>query len=89
METIKQWENGDLFTITYTGDGDDSVIVNSQINEGLDRAILISIVTNEGFPIINEVITINQSGMREVLNARDGAFICSDGNTFNVLKNGL
>lgn len=84
--TVKQWTDGDSVTFAYNGDGDGSVSVASDVNEGIDRSITIQVETTAGSPEVTQAVTINQIGLREVFNTSDGPFLLSDNSTFNVLK---
>ena len=72
-------------TLEYAGtDGNVSVSVYSSVNEGLDTSVQFVISTTDGTK--SETITVNREGRREKFNASDGAFLTSDGSTFNVIK---
>ena len=85
----KAWNDGsgDSLTITASsGEGDASLEVSSPICEGIDRGLTVEGVTTKGTPSASASITVIQLGLREVFNASDGAFLLSDGTTFNILK---
>lgn len=72
-------------TLEYAGtEGNVSVSVYSSVNEGVDTSVQFVISTLDGTK--SETITVNRQGRREKFNASDGAFITSDGSTFNVIK---
>lgn len=73
-------------TLEYAGtDGNVSVSVySSSVNEGVDTSVQFVISTTDGTK--SETITVNREGRREKFNASDGAFLTSDGSTFNVVK---
>ena len=72
-------------TLEYAGtEGNVSVSVYSSVNEGLDTSVQFVISTTDGTK--SETITVNREGRREKFNASDGAFLTSDGSTFNVIK---
>lgn len=72
-------------TLEYAGtEGNVSVSVYSSVNEGLDKTVSFVISTTDGTK--SETITVNREGRREKFNASDGAFLTSDGSTFNVIK---
>lgn len=73
-------------TLTYTGQGNDSVSISSDINEGIDRAQSIKVETTAGNDPKRENILIKQVGLREVFTPTDGEFVLADGGTFNTLK---
>lgn len=72
-------------TLEYAGtEGNVSVSVYSSVNEGLDKTVSFVVSTTDGTK--SETITVNREGRREKFNASDGAFLTSDGSTFNVIK---
>lgn len=88
METKIKWNDGEgHITTAYTGEGNDSVAVSSDVNEGIDRTQNITVKTTKGNLPKTQTVTVTQLGMREIFNASDNAFILADGSTFNVLKN--
>ena len=75
----------DKVILEYAGtEGNVSVSVYSSVNEGLDKTVSFVISTTDGTK--SEAITVNREGRREKFNASDGAFLTSDGSTFNVIK---
>ncbi len=88
MELRKQWNDGsgDVLTATYQGEGNEEVPFSSDLNEGVDRAMQVTFKVDENVYAERNVV---QEGMREVFNASDGDFILADGETFNVLKDGI
>lgn len=76
-------KNGIVFEYA-TNSGSTSVTVSSSVNEGLDKTVSFVISTTDGTK--SETITVNREGRREKFNASDGAFLTSDGSTFNVIK---
>ena len=75
----------DKVILEYAGtEGNVSVSVYSSVNEGLDKTVSFVISTTDGTK--SETITVNREGRREKFNASDGAFLTSDGSTFNVIK---
>lgn len=74
---------GGSITLDYTGEGSGAVTVTSDINEGIDREQTVTISNAYGQ---SAVVTVTQEGLREPLLCSDGAFLCADGGTFNVLK---
>lgn len=83
-----KWDEGDGYiTTTEKGTGDAEVPFSSIANEGIDRTNVVSVTTKEG---VTRSIKVNQIGLRETFNTSDvGEFVCSDGSTFNVLKDGV
>lgn len=79
---IKKWEDGGNLTITYDGDGNGSAIIQSDLNEGIDREMLITFKSRK-HSVERKVF---QEGLREKFESDDGEFILADGGTFNVLK---
>lgn len=85
----KTWSDGsgDVLTITPdTGNGNGTLQVSSAVCEGLDRNMTVNVAITAGSPDVTAELVVNQTGLREVFNASDGAFLLSDGTTFNVLK---
>ena len=76
-------KNGIVFEYA-TNSGSTSVTVSSSVNEGLDKSVTLTVETTDGTK--SETITVNREGRREKFNASDGAFLTSDGSTFNVIK---
>lgn len=83
-ELKKQWDNGELLTVTYDGDRDGSATFTSDVNESLDREMVVTYVDKDRKMSVAQ--TVKQAGLREVFNASDGNFALADGGTFNVLK---
>lgn len=87
METKIKWNEGEGYiTATYTGSGSGSASIQSDLNEGVDREQSILVKTTKGNSSKTQSVSVKQLGMREVLNASDGAFILADGGTYNVIK---
>lgn len=90
MEHKIKWNEGEgSFTATYDGSGNGSVVVSSDVNEGIDREQRITVETTEGNNPKSESVSIKQYGMREIFLPSDGDFILADDGTFNVMKNEL
>ena len=70
-------------TIDYSGDGNGTISIASDENEGIDREQTLSVKNGRG---LSADLTVRQEGLREPFNASDGNFLLSDGDTFNVLK---
>ena len=84
------WTTGDgNITLTYNGQGNDTVSVSSNINEGIDREQTINLSTTKGNNPKSVDIVVKQEGMREVFVASDGSFLLANGGTLNTLKNEL
>lgn len=86
-ELEKQWDNGELLTVAYDGDRDGSATFTSDVNESLDREMVVTYVDKDRRVSVAQMV--KQAGLREIFNASDGGFILADGGTFNVLKNEL
>lgn len=86
---IKWSESNDYITATYNGSGNETVLVSSDINEGIDRQMTINVKTTQGSNQKTKSIIVSQLGLREVFSPSDGSFILADGGTYNVKKNGL
>lgn len=75
----------DKVILEYAGtEGNVSVSVYSSVNEGLDKTVSFVISTTDNTK--SESIVVKRQGRREKFNASDGAFLTSDGSTFNVIK---
>lgn len=83
-ELKKQWSDGELLTVVYNGDRDGSATFTSDINESIDREMVVTYVDKDRKVSVAQMV--KQVGLREVLNASDGLLITSDGETLNVLK---
>lgn len=81
------WGTGEgNITLTYTGQGNGSASISSDINEGIDREQSIKVETTVGDDPKSEYVLVKQVGLREVFEPSDGEFVLADGGTFNVLK---
>lgn len=77
------WNNGDGdIILSYDGKGDETVIVSSDVNGGLDRHQTITVAHDEN---LKAELQVSQIGRREVF---VDDFILKDGTTFNVIKEG-
>jgi hypothetical protein len=83
-ELKKQWSDGELLTVVYNGDRDGSATFTSDVNESIDREMVVTYVDKDRKVSVAQMV--KQVGLREVLNASDGLLITSDGETLNVLK---
>lgn len=83
-ERKRQWNDGELLTIVYDGNRDSSATFTSDVNEGIDREMVVTYVDKDRKVSVAQMV--KQAGLREVLNASDGLLITSDGETLNVLK---
>lgn len=85
MATVsKIWPDGEgSLSIAYTGDGDGAISFSSPLNEGCDRSLDVIVANNFGNSV---TVHVTQIGFREPFLCSDGNFLCSDGGTFNVLK---
>lgn len=83
-ELKKQWNDGELLTVAYGGDRDGSATFTSDVNESIDREMVVAYVDKDRKVSVAQMV--KQVGLREVLNASDGLLITSDGETLNVLK---
>lgn len=83
----KEWENGGSLTVTYEGRSDGDATFTSDVNEGLDREASVTFVDfSKDIRIECKVV---QVGKREVFSVADGDFILADGETFDVVKDGI
>lgn len=77
------WLEGDgVLTATEGGSGNGTVSFSSEANEGIDRSLTVNI----GSELVSKQVTVSQIGKREVYTCTDGEYICSDGGTYNVIK---
>ena len=83
-ELIKPWNDGGSLSATYNGSGDGEAIFTYDVNEGIDREMLVIFADTERSMMTERKVM--QIGRREIFN---DDFILSDGGTFNVLKDGL
>lgn len=81
MEKRIPWNNGggDII-LSYDGEGDETVTVTSDVNEGIDRQQTITVTHDEN---LKAELQVTQIGRREVF---VDDFILKDGTTFNVIK---
>lgn len=91
METKSlKWIEGDGYiTATYSGSGNDTVLISSDENDGIDRMQSINVSTTKGNNPKTISVSLMQIGMREVFVSKEDTFVLSDGGTYNVLKNGV
>lgn len=82
-ELRKQWQDGELLTATYEGSGNGSAIFSSDVNESIDRDMSVAFVDSGRSVVVERIV--KQTGMREVFNVAEGAFMVAEG-SFNVLK---
>lgn len=80
---IRKWNDGDTFTVIYSGNGNGTAYFSSGTNEGVDRSATVTFRDTDGRVSVEKAVT--QTGRREVF----GDFILADGGTFNVIKHGL
>lgn len=83
-ELKKQWSDGELLTVVYNGNRDGSATFTSDVNESIDREMVVTYVDKDRKVSVAQMV--KQAGLREVFNASDGDFALADGGTFNVLK---
>lgn len=87
MEARIAWNgSNDSIVITYTGNGNGVISVQSDKNEGVDRQQSFNIETTKGSSKKIASVTVKQYGMREVFQCVDGDFLLLDGGGLNVLK---
>lgn len=88
MATTKiKWNEGEGYiTATYTGSGNGSASISSDVNEGIDRTQSVTVKNTSGNNIKKISVGVTQLGMREVFKTSDGDFILNNGGNFNVLK---
>jgi hypothetical protein len=86
-ELVKPWNDGGSLSVAYEGSGDGSAVFSSDVNEGIDREMIV--VFRDGGRTVAVERKVLQVGMREMFVPSDGDFILADGGTYNVLKNEL
>jgi protein associated with RNAse G/E len=82
-ELKKQWSDGELLTVVYNGDRDGSATFTSDVNESIDREMVVTYVDKDRKVSVAQMV--KQAGLREVFNVVEGTFMVAEG-TFNVLK---
>ena len=86
-EFVKQWNDGENLTVTYSGSGDGQAVFTSDTNESIDKGIDVTIRTTKGNNTDSKVVKVKQIGLREVLTDADGELLLSsEGETLNALK---
>lgn len=90
METRIKWQEGEGYiTATYTGSGNGSASIASDVNEGIDRVQAVTVATTQGSEPKSASIEVTQIGLRQRLITSDGFVFCvADGGRFAVLKDG-
>ena len=86
MKTLeKNWNNGQILSVTYDGNGDGEAIFESEINEGIDREL--SVQFSGGGILVDRLV--KQEGLRQPINLNGGGvFRIANGGRFGVLKVG-
>ena len=65
METRIKWNEGDGYiTATYTGSGNGSASISSDLNEGIDREQSILVKTTKGNSPKTQSVSVKQLGMQ-------------------------
>lgn len=88
MATLtKNWNvGGGAATITYTGQGDGTISIKADVNEGVDRTMQLTVTAGS----VSKSLTVNQVGKREYFNSKTASgvevFACKDGSEFLTLK---
>ena len=86
-ELVRPWNDGGSLTAAYEGSGDGSAVFSSDVNEGIDRDMMVAFVDKSRTVIVER--KVKQEGRREVFTGYDERFITADGGTFNSIKDGL
>lgn len=85
-ETIKQWNDGGVLSVTYDGDGDGTAVFASDANEGIDREMSVQFEGVNASPVER---IVRQDGLRQRFVTSDNlVLVGSDGGRFAVLKEG-
>lgn len=84
MKTLeKNWNNGQILSVTYDGNGDGEAIFESEINEGIDREL--SVQFSGGGVQVERLV--KQEGLRQPIALNGGGvFRIANGGRFGVLK---
>lgn len=84
MKTLeKNWNNGQILSVTYDGNGDGEAIFESEINEGIDREL--SVQFSGGGVQVERLV--KQEGLRQPIALNGGGvFRVAGGGRFGVLK---
>lgn len=86
-ELIKQWNDGENLTVTYTGSGNGQAVFTSEINESLDKEIGVIIKTTQGNNIDEKNVLVKQVGLREeYITTDDEIYETADGEIYGCLK---
>lgn len=85
-QTVRQWNDGGNLTVVYDGDRDGSAVFSSDTNEGVDREM--NVLFKDVSGKVSHSRTVLQEGRREPFFGSDGEIALSDGDTFNVIKEG-
>lgn len=88
MELKKNWDDGsgDTLTAAYQGEKKGTATFSSVTNEGTDRTMPVYFKSGDHTFVERNVV---QEGRRETYDCIDGEYICADGLTYNVIKDGL
>lgn len=81
-QTQKQWNNGDLLSVTYEGNGDGTAVFTSEANEGIDREMTVAFV---GAGMVAER-TVKQKGLRVRFITADNLVFSGADKVFGVLR---
>ena len=82
---IRQWNNGGSLSVSYEGDRDGSAIFSSEVNEGLDREMLVVFADSSKTVRIEK--KVRQDGMREeYVTADNDVYITADNEIYGCLK---
>ena len=86
-EFVKQWNDGDNLTVTYTGSGNGQAVFTSEINESLDKEIVVIVKTTQGNNIDEKNVLVKQVGLREeYITTDDEVYETADGEIYGILK---
>ena len=86
-ELIKQWNDGENLTVTYTGSGNGEATFTSEVNEGIDKEINVIVRTTEGNNVDEKSVVVKQAGLREeYITADDEVYMTADNEIYGCLK---
>ena len=84
-QKIIQWQTGGNVTLTYSGQGDGPVTVQSDDNPTDEaRSMTVAIETTQGYPVQTKAFTVMQAAGPNFRLSDGGILRMADGNYLNV-----
>jgi hypothetical protein len=84
-QEVKSWPTGGNVTLTYPGQGDGPVTIQSDDNPTDEaRSMTVTIVTTAGSPVQSKTITVTQAAGPNFRLAGGGILRMADGSYLNV-----